>query len=337
MDKNQTILITGATGFVGAYILRSLIQQGYTHIRAIHRSPLDRLMQSDAFTGVEWIQAELEDYFALEDALSGVHTVIHCAAIVSFHAKDKEQLFKVNQQGTKYMVNAALHQGVQRFLHLSSVAALGRKTDGTAIDEHTKWSDKEEASTYALSKFLAEQEVWRGQAEGLSVGVLYPSIVLGAWKWTDGSSKLFAYSDTKPKYYPSGHTGFVDVRDIAQALLLLLERNTDGDRFLLNGANISYQDFLSQMAQALGHPPPTKLFPKSWARILAWLDGWRSFITRAKPLLTKETVQASYRHYHYNNQRSITELNLQYTPIDKTIRETAAIFKQKTQQIELLD
>jgi nucleoside-diphosphate-sugar epimerase len=226
------------------------------------------------------------------------------------------------------LVNAALHKGAKRLIYISSVAALGRAVNGDATTEDTKWGDGQDATNYALSKFLAEQEVWRGQAEGLSVAALYPSIILGAWKWTSGTAKMFAFADKGSSFFPSGHTGVVDVRYVAKAVVLLINRNEDRDRFLLNGANISFEQLFGKIATTLGHQPPSKLFPERWARLITWLDTWRSWLTKSKPLLTKETTRASYKHHVYDSTKSKEILKLEYTPIDQTIEETAAIFKE---------
>jgi len=338
LNKTQSIFITGATGFVGAYVLRELLRQGYTRIKAIHRSPLEGILLKETFESVTWIKADIEDYFSLEDAITADDLIIHCAALVSFYKKDKDQLFQTNQLGTRNIVNAALHQKAKRLIYISSVAALGRNVEGFATSEETKWDDGQDVTNYALSKFLAEQEVWRGQAEGLSIALLYPSIVLGAWKWTTGTAKMFAFANQGSSYYPTGTTGVVDVRDVAKAVLLLIERNLDTDRFLLNSTNISYQSLLGKMAISLGQKPPHRVFPERWAQLLTLLDSWRSWLTRNKPLLTKETTKASYKNHVYDNTLSKKTLGKSYIPKAQTIEETATIFKQtKKNGISLLE
>lgn len=327
MNNKHQILITGATGFLGAYILRELLKQGYAQIKATYRSPIDETLLSKEFSSIEWVKAELEDYFSLEEAMEGIEMVIHCAAMVSFLPKDRKALIQINQIGTRNIVDAALYTGVKRLIYISSVAALGRNIDDFAITENTKWDNGGTPTNYAISKFLAEEEVWRGQAEGLSVALLYPSIILGAWKWTAGTAKMFAFADRKSPFYPAGHAGIIDVRDVAKAVILLINRAQDRDRFLLNGHNISYHDLLGKMAIALGHSPPDKPFPERWARLLTWLDGWRAWLTGESPLLTKETTHASYRKHVYDNSLSKDLLGLQYRSIEETINETAFVFK----------
>lgn len=269
---------------------------------------------------------ELNDYFSVEAALAGMDIVIHCAALVSFQTKEKERLLQINRVGTRHIVNAALHQKVGRLIYLSSVAALGRNTVGYPINEESKWEDGPEITNYGRSKFLAELEVWRGQAEGLSVAVLYPSIILGVGNWRDGSSKLFSFAYRSPKYYPQGNTGLVDVKDVAKAAELLIERNNNGDRFLLNGANVSYQKLLTTIATALKQSPPQKPLSAKLAFLLTWLDKWRAWLMGTTPLLSKEMVRNAYHQYVYSNQRSVAELGLIYTDFEESISEIAEVF-----------
>jgi nucleoside-diphosphate-sugar epimerase len=269
---------------------------------------------------------ELEDYFSVEAALEDIDIVIHCAALVSFHARDKNLLLQINRVGTRHIVNAALHQKVDRLIYLSSVAALGRNTNGYPINESSKWEDGPKITHYGRSKFLAELEVWRGQAEGLSVAVLYPSIILGAGNWHKGSSKLFSFAYRSPKYYPTGQTGLVDVKDVANAIELMINRGIDGDRFLLNGINISYQALLTKIAEALGKTPPRKPLAKPFAFLMTWLDKWRVLLTGTYPLLSKESVNNAYHQFIYDSEKSKKELGLDYTDFDHTITTIANVF-----------
>ncbi|RME95841.1 MAG: NAD-dependent epimerase/dehydratase family protein, partial [Bacteroidetes bacterium] len=127
ISKSTPILVTGATGFVGSYVCRRLLAAGYEQVFAHRRatSQLD-LYPPEEVAQLQWREADLEDYFAVEDMLAGIQVVIHCAALVSFQPGDKRRLLAVNRDGTSHVVNAALCQGVEFLIHLSSVAALGR-------------------------------------------------------------------------------------------------------------------------------------------------------------------------------------------------------------------
>ncbi|MGH1434566.1 MAG: NAD-dependent epimerase/dehydratase family protein [Lewinella sp.] len=327
MDYQTPILITGATGFVGSYTARLLLQQGYTQVHALRRPGSQLTLLGAAADKIIWHEAELEDYFSLEAALEGIDTVIHCAALVSFAPRDKEKLLTINRKGTQYLVDAALFQKVRRLIHVSSVAALGRNNHGHLISESSKWEDGKLVSNYSRSKFLAELEVWRGQEEGMSVAVVYPSIILGAGHWSEGTAKMFAYAQQSPSYYPSGSTGVIDVRDVAKAILMTLKRNEKNDRFLLNGTNLSYQELLNQMASALNASPPRKPLPKWGALMLALLEKIRTLFTGDSPLLTPETVRATYQNYVYDSRHSEETLGMTYRDVTTTIEETATLFK----------
>ncbi len=327
LNKDTAILITGATGFVGSYVVRQLLAAGYTRLHGLRRSNSTLELLGDHAGQVEWRTADITDYFALEDALQGIEIVIHCAALVSFQPADKDRLLTINRGGTRNIVNAALHHKIKRLVYISSVAALGRNTPGQLTTEKSKWEDGPKVSQYSRSKFLAELEIWRGQAEGLSVAVLYPSIVLGGGRGTEGSVKLFDYAAGGPSFYPSGNTGVVDVRDVAQATRLVLERRENGDTFLLNGSNVSYKTLLHQMVSAMGHPPPARQLSYTAARWLARLEGIRSFLTRSAPLLTRETVQSTYQDLVYDSSQSELVLGLRYHDLEQTIQETAMLYK----------
>lgn len=334
LQKNKAILITGATGLVGSHLCKYLLSQGYTKLYAVKRTKSDlSLIGEETEKKLQWRQMELDDYFSIESALEGIDIVIHCAALVSFQPSDKHLLLQDNRIGTRHVVNAALHQKVERLIYMSSVAALGRNSHGVPISEKDKWEDGPDITNYARSKFLSELEVWRGQAEGLSVAVLYPSIILGIGNGQKGSSKMLSFAYSTPAYYPTGQTGLVDVGDVAKAIDLTLKRNVDGDRFLLNGINISYQDLLTKMCLALETKPPQKPLSKRFAFLLTLLDKWRAILSGNRPLLSKESVRNSYHHFTYDNTLSQKELGLIYTDFDKTISTIALAFlKQKGQE-----
>ena len=213
MQKDSLVLVTGATGFVGSYLIRSLLQKGM-RVRALRRknSRLDLL--AGVADKVEWIQADVTDTGALEDAFEGVTHVCHCAAIVSFHPKDADKMLKVNVEGTANIVNLCLDFGVKKLVYVSSIAALGRATNRPHLDESCKWVESKDNSRYAISKYGAEMEVHRGIAEGLSVAIVSPSVIVGSQYWDEGMAGFFKKIDQGLKFCPSGGSGFVDVRDV---------------------------------------------------------------------------------------------------------------------------
>lgn len=327
MDKDTPILVTGATGFIGSHLLRQLLDAGYTRVRALHRRVSSHQLVADIEDRVEWVAGDVLDIFSLEKAMDGQAVVFHCAAIVSFDPKAAKAMHRVNVEGTANMVNTALQQDdLPHFIYLSSIAALGRSKEGETIDETAKWERSPFNTRYAVSKFQGEMEVWRGQAEGLRIAVANPSIVLGPGDWTSGPPRFFQTVWDGIRFYPAGATGLVDVEDVARFLQLLMETETTGERYILNAEHYTYRRLLTEIAEALGKPPPTiKVGPV--LRRLAWRLAWlQSKITGDPPFLTKETALNSSLTFYYDNSKSLRDFDFSYRPVAETIGWTAGRF-----------
>jgi len=326
MDKNTSlILVTGGTGFLGSYLVRLLVKRGYK-VRAIRRasSPLDLVQEVE--NQVEWVEADVTDIVALEDAFEGVTHIMHCAAISSFHPKDAQRLKNINVDGTTNVVNLALDFGVQKLIHVSSIAAFGRAKNRPRLDEVSKWVQSKGNSRYAVSKYLSEQEVWRAHAEGLPVAIVNPAVILGSGFWDAGSPRFFSQLDKGLKFWPVGRGGFVDVRDVAQFMLHLLESDISGERYILNAQNASFKELFGLISNALGtKPPPIKVTP--FLAEVAWRVEWlKEKILGAEPVVTKESARSSVSSFYYENAKSLSIFNFQYRPLEQTVRETAAQF-----------
>lgn len=328
--KGKKILVTGGTGFVGAYLLHYLVVVGAKNIRAIKRSNSPMNLVSSIENKVEWVNGDLLDTTSIEEAMEGVDQVYHCAAIVSFNDKDRKQMFRVNQNGTENIVNIALSKGISKLLHVSSIAALGRSKGEDVIDEKTKWKESEWNSPYGKSKYLAEMEVWRGMAEGLNAVIVNPSNVLGSGFWKDRTSTAqFFYKIWKGMpFYPLGSTGFVDVRDVVQLMVKLMDSDISGERFIINGENLSFKSFFDDIADAISvKKPSVKVTP--FLREIAWRLTWLySKFNGKKPFITKHTARSSARNFSYKNDKIKTVLPYKYTPIEKTVTDTGIQFKE---------
>ena len=331
MDKNNLILVTGGTGFLGSYLVRLLVQKGYK-VRALRRasSPMD--LVQDVADKVEWAEADVTDIVSLEDAFRGVAHIIHCAAISSFHPRDAQRLQNINVDGTSNVVNVALDFGIQKLIHVSSIAALGRAKERPQLDEASKWVQSKGNSRYAVSKYLSEQEVWRAHAEGLPVAIVNPSVILGGGFWDAGSPRFFTQIDNGIKFWPSGRGGFVDVRDVAQFMVHLLESDISGERYILNAQNASFKELFGLIANALGtKPPPIKVTPL--LAEVAWRVEWlKEKLLGAEPVVTKESARSSVSSFYYDNKKSLTVPGFQYRPLEQTIRETAALYLESKKE-----
>ena len=326
MDRKQRILITGATGLVGSYLARTLLNHGFTNVVALRRATSNFNLLGGKENDLKWEVGDLLDGDFLEKVIQEGDVLVHCAALVSFAKKDVELLESVNIDGTANLVNICLEKKVKQFIHVSSVAALGRVKSGSRINEETEWTDSSENSAYAISKHRAELEVWRGHAEGLKVAILNPSIILGGGYWNDGSTSIIGSTAKGIPFYPVGGTGFVDVRDVVKLILLLMTKEVDGERFICNGHNVSYKEVFQKLASELKAKVPSKPLPNILGS-LAWRAAWlKSVFTGGTPMLTKETVRTSKFISIYDNKKS-TALGMEYRPLEDTFSDIGRVYQ----------
>lgn len=330
--KDTPILVTGATGMVGSYLLRYLIHQGFTNIRAMKRatSPMD--LVQPVVDQVEWIECDLLDVIGLEEVLQGMDLVYHCAALISFKKSEISKMMAINKEGTANLVNVALHVGIKKMVYVSSIAAIGRPKDQLVIDENTKWESSPFNSNYGISKYLAEQEVWRGSAEGLNVAIVNPAMIIGGGFWDRGPLKMLELVRKEHGFYPMGANGFVDVRDVCRFMIHLMNSDISEQRYVLSAGSIPYQSFLSQIASTLGAKIPTRPIRK-WIGEVAWRAvTFLNFFTGGDPTVTRESVQVSSLPCEYKNGKSLSVFDFNYLPLDKSIADMAELYLQSERE-----
>lgn len=319
------VLVTGATGFIGHYIVRQLLASGH-EVSVLVRESSSHFDSLKPFGDhVHICRGDINQVESLEAACHGMDIVVHAAAMVSFDSGESRKVMKVNVEGTANLINVCLDHQVKHFIHLSSIAALGGMPGEMVIDESAVWMDKN-VSLYSKSKHLAELEVWRGAAEGLAVTILNPSLVLGPWETSHHSMQIFKAMDRNLPFYPSGSNGFVDVRDVAQAVILSIEKKVFQERIIINGHNESYRDILSGIAHKMGKNKPQWLFPKSGAQLGAMFIRMIAFITGRKHYFHSSVLKSIYTNTSFNNIKSINQLGLRYTPLDQTLHDVISRF-----------
>ena len=326
MTSDSHVLVTGGTGFLGSYILRALLSKGYNHIRAIRRPSSRMGLVADIQDRINWIEADLFDFDLLADAMTDVDVVIHSAAIISFVPGQFNAMYKVNVEGTAHMVNAALEKNVKQFLHVSSVAALGRSLDKQFINEESEFEHTKLDTGYGLTKHLAEMEVWRAGSEGLPVTMINPSMIMGAGYWDTGTAKLVDTVFRNLKYYPLGQTGFVDVRDVADMSILMLEQQLMKRRMLCCGANFKIREMIEIISKALDKKPPAIALSPILCGIAWRLEWLRSKLAGTEPLITKETLSTSAHNFSFDNSKSVDQLGFVYRDLRRTMDETCTLY-----------
>ena len=320
------ILVTGGTGFLGSYIIQQLVEQGY-NVRAIKRnsSRLPFYISADILNKVEWVDGDVLDVFSLDDAMKGIDIVIHAAAIVSFHQSDKLLMTQTNVDGTANVVNLALENNIRRFIHISSVAALGRTKNGEIVTEKKEWTENNINTAYAISKHKAEMEVWRGIGEGMDAVILNPSTILGFGDWNHSSCAIFKTGYNEFGYYTEGVNGFVDVTDVAKAVVLLMQSTVSAERFIISSENWSFKKLLDSIADGFQKKKPNTL-ATPFIGAIAWrLEKIKALFKNGKPMLTQESAKVAQSKTFFDNSKILAALpNFQFSSLEKTITESCA-------------
>lgn len=317
----MNILITGATGLVGSFVARKFLENGYK-VKAIKRPNADLSLLKDIHTQIEWIEGDVLDISVLEDAIQPEDIIIHAAAVVSFTPKDVKDMFKINIEGTANVVNTALKKQVAKLVHVSSIAAIGRKKGLDILTEENKWEESAENTTYAKTKYLSELEVWRGIMEGLNAVIVNPSLILGPGDVNKSSTQLFKYIQKGGKFYTKGSVNYVDVRDVANIIFQLAISPIQAERFILNAGTIAYKDLFDMIATAWQKPKPS-IQVSPWLTQIAYrIEAFRSWLTGSKPFITKEIAQVAQKTYVFDAQKVKDALQYDFHTLQDSIEWT---------------
>lgn len=322
------VFVTGATGLLGSFICRELLEHNH-EIRAIKRKSSKMDLLGDIADRIEWVIGDMNDTAFLEEALNGIEAVIHGAAIISFDKRYVKRMHETNVIGTADLVNTCLKLGIENFVHISSVAAIGRKAGQSKITEKDRWEGTKYDSVYADSKHAQELEVWRGEQEGLKVKILNPSVILGPGLWGQGSTSVFDYAYKERKFHPEGKTNYVDVRDVAEIAVKLMESDIHGERFIINADSIDYKKFLQTLSKAFNKKAPTKTVKPWMLGTAVALEYVRSRITGNEALITKNTAMISRTKFHFANDKVKEALNFEFRSLEDSANWTVKELKKR--------
>lgn len=322
------ILVTGATGFLGTQLVVQLLQSE-TRIRCIKRHTSHIPPKLETLSNkIEWLNADILNLSDLAVAFDGITHVYHCAAMVSLNPKDKEQMIRTNVDGTANVVNLCIAQNVQKLIHVSSIAALGKSKNGELITEQHYWDAFDVNNGYAVSKYQSEMEVWRGIEEGLKAVIVNPSIILGIDASVEATNIMFKTIKNGLNYYTLGGSGFVDVADVAKAMIFLAHSDIVAQRFIINSQNMLYKNMFQSIAQALGVPAPAKKATPFMLGIAWRFSTAKAYLTNKKALITSDIATTASRIETFSNQKIKQIIDFNFKPIDVSINEIANRFKK---------
>jgi nucleoside-diphosphate-sugar epimerase len=328
----KQILITGGTGLLGSQLVFDLVMSA-EKVRVLKRTTSSTALlkkkfkqQPHLYNEIEFVDGDVLDIFSLEDALDGISHVYHCAAMVSFLANDNNLMQQINANGTANVVNACLHKGIKKLCHVSSVAALGRTEKGDVIDENAVWENSNYNTNYAISKYNAEREAWRGIAEGLNTVMVNPTVIIGEGNFKTDSSVLFANVYKGLKFYSEGVNGFVDVRDVSRCMIELMNRDISNERFVISGDNKSYKEVLFTIADKLQVKRPSIKVNAMLAEVAWRTEMLKSFFTGSKPMVTKETARTALNRHYYSSEKIKKTLGIDFISLGASIKHWANFF-----------
>lgn len=328
----MNVFLTGITGLLGSEIANQFLEKGYK-IKALVRDPAKVV---NHHPGISYVQGDILDVVSLAEQIRGADYVVHAAAVVSFAPRDRNEMYKTNVEGTANVVNACLTSSVKKLCYVSSIAAFGRpslkemkKVDQVEIDENQKWVNSETNSHYAITKYQGECEVWRGAAEGLRAVIVNPSIILGGGDWNQSSTKLFKYVYDEKPFYPEGFLNYVDVKDVASAVVQLTESPVTEERFCVSAGMVSYKEFFDKIADRFGKKRPWFKVSVGLMGALWRLEALKSALTGGAPLITKETAKTAQLKILQKNGKIRETLGFEFRTLDETLGRVCTFLSEK--------
>jgi nucleoside-diphosphate-sugar epimerase len=333
------ILVTGGTGLTGSHLLYELTRRDFP-VRALRRrhSSTDYVRNifslysqtPDALLAkITWIDADLLDFDSLIEATRGIDTVYHAGAYVSFDPSKNDLLLDTNVRGTANLVDACLLNGVREICHISSVAALGEANESGIIDENCLWTKSKGQSSYAKSKFWGEMEIWRAAEQGVRVVIVNPSVILGPGRWDSGSGQLFSTIAKGIPFYTEGVTGYVDVRDVARAMVLLMANpDISGEKFILNSENVSYKFLFTAIARSVNRKPP-RIRIEPWVIKIAYpIAKFLGFFVGRGAAISRENLRSAFTKSYYSSRKITARIGFEFIPVAESIQFIGNLYKQ---------
>lgn len=318
------VFVTGGTGFIGANLVRLLVQEGYA-VRSLVRSTsrLDNLQDLD----VEIVKGDLNDP-DLWRQMRGCQFLFHVAAHYSLWQADRDALYRHNVLGTRNVLAAARQAGIERTVYTSSVAAIGVGAPGRTVDETHQSPLDELVGHYKKSKFLAEQEAMRAAQAGQEVVVVNPSSPIGSWdiKPTPTGDIILRFLRRQMPFYLDTGLNFIDVRDVARGHLLALERGRSGDRYILGNQNLTLKALLDQLADLTGLSAPQRSVPAWLPLSVAWVDERILAPLGKAPSVPLDGVRMAKQPMYYDASKAVRELGLPQSPLTTALKNAVDWF-----------
>lgn len=331
------VLVTGGTGLVGSHLLYQLINKNES-VRAIYRTKnkfklVKRVFQyytdnaEELFNKIEWIEADITDIPALEVAFKNIDYVYHCAANLSFKKADYHLSKETNVTGTSNIVNLCLSNSIKKLCHVSSIATLGENLNAP-ITEDTHWNpENNKHNIYAITKYNAELEVWRGTQEGLDAIIVNPGVIIGPGFWNESTGEIFTKIYNGFNYFTRGSVGIIAVNDVVKTMISLQQGNVKNEKFILVSDNIAYEKFIECICDAFGKKNNLKPLGK-WQLILYHqFEKMKYLFIKGSPSLNKSNINSAFKNLRYNTSKIKNRIPFEFTPIKESIQNIVKLYE----------
>ncbi len=323
----MTVLITGASGFVGSAVLRHLVRAGH-RVRALIRPDSDRRNLDGV--PVEIAVGDLRDRASLERAAAGCSGLFHVAADYRLWTPKPDGIYQTNVSGTRELMLAAAAAGVERIVYTSSVATLGLTPDGTPADETAPAAIDDMIGHYKRSKFLAEAEVLKlAEDEGLPVVIVNPSTPVGPRDikpTPTGRMIVEAAAGRMPAFVDTG-LNLVHVADVAAGHLLAYERGAVGERYILGGDNMTLREILRDIAAITGRRPPRVRLPHGLVVPIAYVAEAWARLGGGEPFVTVDGIRMARKLMFFSSQKARDALGFRPRPAAEALRDAVEWYR----------
>jgi dihydroflavonol-4-reductase len=323
----KKVFVTGGTGFVGAHVIRKLIERGQ-HVFALVR-PFGNptLLKS---LDVETVTGDITDFDSVNSALVGIDELYHVAADYRLWASDPREIYYNNLGGTLNVLEAALRRGVGRVVYTSTVGCLGIPKDGSAGNEDTPVKREDVVGHYKKSKFDAEQVALEYADKGLDVVIVNPSTPVGPGdvRPTPTGKIILDFLMGKMQAYVDTGLNLISVEDVAEGHLLAAEKGVRGCKYILGNHNLTLKQILKMLAEITGRKPPSVCIPH-WAALVASVanTAYNSALARP-PSIPIEGVLMARKKMFFSSEKAVTQLGLPQSPVEDALAASVEWFKR---------
>jgi len=321
----EKVFITGGTGFIGGNLIDNLFKKGF-EVKALVRNK-DLLNNFDWKDRVEIVEGDILEPETFKGKMKDCDIVIHSAAAIAFWNKIWDKTYKINVIGTRNILSEALDSNIKKFIHISSVAAIGYGENNEPVNETHPYNWGKHKISYMETKRQAEEEVYKVIEKGLNATIVNPANVWGSGDYRGRRTAVIKAVKLGQPFYVYSGTNFVDVDAVCEATINAIYSGKSGERYILGGENLSIREFLNTIADEVGARRPFIKLPKTPIVLFSYSQEALSFLTGRIPKPSASQLCFFGRNIYYDSSKAIKELKMSVIPFKECISKTISFYK----------